>query len=818
MRLFAKIIFRRVFFGKSIFEFEVPENLKSKIAVGQIVATPFKNEVFRGLVCEISEISPDFECREILRILTPQLLQNWQIDFLRKIARENYAAAARVLPFFLPKKIFESDGLPPTDFFLEIADKKKMENLRGKKQKQICEFLQKNGATEKKVLREKMEFSPSVLQNLIEKKIVRPILKTKFLTGNSASKETMGLSPLFTANIRNSQKSAAKILNSEKKVLLFGKNQSGKTFLIARRIAQILNENSNAQILILCDKIGVAWKAKRFFEKFFNREILTFFGAHFSENLKYEIFFKVKSGAAKIVIATRGGIFLPFVNLKFVAIDDFEGRNFKNQSSPRFDGLNLAENLAENFGAQFILSSSTPTFEKFFAAKKEKLKLAKIENEKKENVIPEFFEKKYPESPNFEIQKAKTAKMKTAFAKVAFEKNSANSNFKFQNEKLPRPACRQAGIPDRVRNDKIRIRNFKSVNFKNGNSKNEVSSRKFEKEVLSKKIEIINLKNEVEQKHFVPLSRKLICEIRELCEQKSNAKIVLFLNRRGFSTTVFCRECGESLKCKFCATSLTHHRQKNRDFLLCHLCSRVFEIFGKCENCGSRRIDFLGVGCEKVAEFCRREFPSAKIFRGDAEVLNSEKKIENIFGEFFNSENCSKILIGTEIVAKNFDEKIDLAAAILAENDLQIPQFRAAEKFFANLSRFAGRNCAKFLVQTFAPQNEILENALIDDFEKFFDDEIVARQKYFLPPFSRALKLIFKNAKKEIAFFAAQNLQKKIAKILQKNERAFFAPDFHPRQNGKYVFNVVVFCENPRKILQKVSLKNCVIDIDAYEI
>ena len=499
----------------------------------------------------------------------------------------------------------------------------------------------------------------------------------------------------------------------EKRVLLFAPPATGKSFLLRRRAAEILSENQNAQILFLSPETGLIFELEKKLREIFPEEILATFHGKISESQKAENFWKIKTGAAKIVCGSRSALFLPFENLAAIFVEEFHDGSFKNPAAPRFRTERAAELLAENFRAQLVFSSATPTFEKFFAAQNGRFFFTKIDS-----------------------------------------------------KNLPK-----------------------------------------------QKVEIVDLKNEIGAKNFSPLSRILCQKLAKNFAE--NKKAILFLNRRGLNSAMVCRDCGESLRCHFCRVALAHHHKNNENFLLCHQCSRVFRVPEKCPNCRGVKLKFFGFGSQKIETILQEKFPNAKIFRADGDTKNLREVLEN----FFASKNG--ILIGTQIVTKSFDDaEVGLVAAILADADWQIPDFRSNERAFANLTQLAGRVArggGEVVFQTLNSRNNLISDAAAGDFEKFFTREIEIREKFFLPPFSRGMKLIFANSKKEISFSRARTTAQKIQKFLHKPEKVFVAPALSPRKFGKFFVHVLLFAKNPREILRKVNLAGARVDFDPTE-
>lgn len=221
---------------------------------------------------------------------------------------------------------------------------------------------------------------------------------------------------------------------------------------------------------------------------------------------------------------------------------------------------------------------------------------------------------------------------------------------------------------------------------------------------------------------------------------------ILFLNRRGFSTALLCRQCGHVCRCPNCSLSLTLHRAEN--LLACHLCGHRSRPPARCPECRDPEIQHSGIGTQRVEESVRRIFPTARIARMDADTMRRRGSYREVLGEF--RARRIDVLIGTQMIAKGLDfPNVTLVGIINADIGLHSPDFRAGERTFQLLTQVAGRagrgdREGEVIVQTFSPASPSIQHARHHDFTGFFEQEVSFREAFRHPPFSRMILLQFR--------------------------------------------------------------------------
>ena len=248
-------------------------------------------------------------------------------------------------------------------------------------------------------------------------------------------------------------------------------------------------------------------------------------------------------------------------------------------------------------------------------------------------------------------------------------------------------------------------------------------------------VEIVDLKMELANGNRSMLSVKLHDEIEQ--NLKDKRQTILFLNRRGFSTFIMCRECGYTVKCKNCNISMTYHKTENK--LKCHYCGYEENVVTICPECHSDKIRYFGTGTQKLEQEINKIFPEASTIRMDIDTVTKKNSHEEILNKFKN-ENID-ILIGTQMVVKGHHfPNVTLVGVIAADSSLNIDDYRANERTFQILTQVAGRAGreqldGKVVIQTYNPDNFSIICAQKQDYEMFYNTEIALREQLKYPPF-----------------------------------------------------------------------------------
>jgi primosomal protein N' (replication factor Y) len=433
--------------------------------------------------------------------------------------------------------------------------------------------------------------------------------------------------------------------------LLQGVTGSGKTEIYLKAIDAALAQGRGA--LMLVPEIGLTPAvAGQFHHRFGDRVAILHSAIHDSD--RAQEWRRIRSGSAKVVVATRSGVFAPVQDLGLIIVDEEHDQSYKQQETPRYHGRDVAIVRARDRSAVVVLGSATPSLESRFNAERGKYQLLEL---------PERVERR------------------------------------------PMP-----------------------------------------------QVEIIDTRQEfLETRKQAIFSRALITAVTERLANGEQA--MLLLNRRGFSSFMTCRACGERLECPNCSVTMTFHRRDRR--MLCHYCNFSSRVPERCPKCDSDHIQFLGLGSERVEDELHGAFPRARIARLDRDTVGGKRDYETILSKFRDGE--FDLLVGTQMIAKGHDiPNVTLVGIVNADIGLGLPDFRAAERTFQLLTQAAGRagrgtTPGIVLIQTVNPDHYAIRFAAEQDYEKFYAKEIEFRRMMHYPPFAALANVVVRSTKEDEA-------------------------------------------------------------------
>ena len=265
-------------------------------------------------------------------------------------------------------------------------------------------------------------------------------------------------------------------------------------------------------------------------------------------------------------------------------------------------------------------------------------------------------------------------------------------------------------------------------------------------------VSVIDMRQEfLETRKQATFSRALVDAVTERLE--NGEQTMLLLNRRGFSSFVACRACGERLQCVNCSVTLTYHKRDRR--MLCHYCNYATPVPERCPKCTSDYLQFIGVGSERLEQELGAFFPKARIARLDRDTVGGKRDYETILAGF--REHDYDILVGTQMIAKGHDiPNVTLVGIVNADLGLGLPDFRSAERTFQLLTQAAGRagrgaTPGIVLIQTINPEHYAIQCAAEQDYEKFYRKEIEFRRLMYYPPFGALANIIIRSTNEEDA-------------------------------------------------------------------
>ena len=336
-------------------------------------------------------------------------------------------------------------------------------------------------------------------------------------------------------------------------------------------------------------------------------------------------------------------------------------------------------------------------------------------------------------------------------------------------------------------------------------------------------VRLVDMRAELKSGNRSLFSAALLEALRQTLAAGQQA--ILFLNRRGTATYVFCRECGAILRCPRCELPLTYHTdaEGGRNSLVCHHCGYRRRMPTRCPQCGSSAIRRFGAGTERVEAEVQELLPGARTLRWDAETTQKKGAHEVILSHFANHR--ADVLIGTQMLAKGLDlPLVTLVGVVLADVGLSLPDYRAAERTFQVLTQVAGRAGrsplgGQVILQTFQPEHYAIQAASRHDYEEFYRLELEQRRRLRYPPFFRLVRLEYRHREEERARAAAESLAANLRRWIVEGDRRATdligpAPCFYSRLNDLYRWQIVLRGPDPAGLLRGRDLGEWKIQVD----
>jgi len=565
----------------------------------------------------------------------------------------------------------------------------------------LSNFLKETNPVMLSKFKKLKDVSESSISTLIKKEI---LVKNTLDIERVSAKKTSDIK-VYSLSVEqnNAYKSIKNHWKNKNVVLLHGVTGSGKTEIYMKLIKDVIK--SGKQVLYLVPEISLTTQLTSRLRKFFGTTMAVYH-SRYTKNERTEIWYKVISNdtKTKLVVGARSAVFLPFVKLGLVIVDEPHERSYKQyDAAPRYNARDCAIFLSKLNGSKVLLGTATPNVESYLNAENEKYGLTTLSK-------------------------------------------------RYQNAKLP----------------DISFVNLKTA-YKN------------------------------QQMHGF-LSYELINSI-EFALNKSK-QIILFQNRRGYSSYVECNNCGSVPKCDRCDVSFTYHSENNQ--LKCHYCGNNKKFNNICEACGSIGQSNHGLGTQQLEEEIKILFPKAKVKRMDLDTTRNKNSHQNIINSF--AQKKVDILIGTQMIAKGLDfNNVTLVGVISADSFLNFPDFRSNERTFQILTQVSGRagrngDASKVLIQTFNPSHTVLKNIGDNDYLSFYENEINQRKQFFYPPYSRLIKIELKCKNMS----TLSDASKWIKKGIDQRFTHVLGPvsPIVPRIRSFYLMNIIIKV-SPKKSLKK---------------
>jgi primosomal protein N' (replication factor Y) len=337
------------------------------------------------------------------------------------------------------------------------------------------------------------------------------------------------------------------------------------------------------------------------------------------------------------------------------------------------------------------------------------------------------------------------------------------------------------------------------------------------------RVKVVDMRRELKEGNRDIFSRALRRSLEDTLGR--GEQVILFLNRRGESTLVQCRDCGFVLHCRRCDVPLVHH---TGGYLLCHQCNARSRPPAVCPQCGSRRIRYLGLGTQKVVEEIEQVFPGERVLRWDRDIAVATSQHQALLEGFANGK--ARILVGTQMIAKGLHvPSVTLVGVILADVGLYMPDLRAGERAFQLLCQVAGRTGrgsrpGEVIIQIYSPDHYAVQAGARQSYRRFYEQELGFRRQQGNPPFSRMAHLLYQHANESKCLGEVERMgrllrEESYARGLADVEVVGLAPAHPQRVRGRYRWHLVLRARDPGALVSDIRFPaGWTVDIDPVSV
>lgn len=646
------------------------------VSVGSRVIVPFGKMKIEGVVIALKQTS-EFRAngiKKIIRLLDSSPAITKECIELLSFMREKYhLTKASILRLFLPTEMRKGKVREKLVTFVTVNTDLDFEAAlssipqRSKSERGALEFMRDVKTC--KIAELKSKFTNDSVNRLVEKGYLKKEEKRENRTPYSSLE---GYSK--SVELTDDQKNAiASIEATDKRVtLIHGVTGSGKTVVYLRLIREAVESGKTA--IMLVPEISLTPQMFRQLKAEFgdNAAILH---SGLSAGEKFDEWWRLRSGEAKIAVGARSAIFAPLENLGVIIIDEEHDGSYTSESNPRYFTFDVAQFRADYNDCKLVLGSATPSVETYLKAKEGVFNLVKLPHRINKKPLPEMI--------------------------------------------------------------------------------------------------IADMRTEVRRGNDSAFSSALVSELED-CLKKGNQAII-FLNRRGYSQHVVCRECGYVAKCENCDVALNYHSVGN--VLKCHYCGATYKMLTACPDCGSIHINYVGTGTQKVVAELKKLFPSVRILRMDNDTTQNKEGHLKILEQFSRHE--ADILVGTQMIAKGHDfPSVTLVGILDADMSLFFSDYRSGERTFQLITQVAGRSGRAgdkgvVVLQTYNPDNPVLRFATKYDYEGFFEREISLRKTTSYPPYATIVRVMVESDDEEKGVEALRKVYEGLSTLRERESDAF---------------------------------------------
>lgn len=663
------------------------------VFVGSRVRVPFGGKVVAGFVMNLKEKSSFDESRLKRAVAEDELpaLNGECLSLAKKIALRYRVPMAQSLRLFLPTEMRKGTVKELKKRYAELCDPLPDTPIRAsaKNQLGVIEHLKAHGKTACSVLNEKYQGGVSALEKKGFLIITEEQIKRDPYQGIEGEFPTRTLTEKQKETVDGIERDARTVQ------LIHGVTGSGKTEIYLTLIAKELKKGKSS--IFLVPEISLTPQMLSQLRARFGKNAAILHSG-LSAGERFDEWWRLRTGEAKIAIGARSAIFAPVENLGVIIVDEEHDSSYYSETAPRYNTFDIAHLRAKHNGCKLILGSATPSVETYKRAEDGEFNLLRLPDRINQKPLPEI-----------------------VIADMRREVRRGNNSF-----------------------------------------------------------------------FSTPLKEEL-----EKCLSEGH-QAILFLNRRGYSQTVICKECGYVAKCEACDVSLTYHRDE--DCLKCHYCGARYKMLRACPECGGVKLSYAGTGTQRVEADVKKAFPSARTIRMDNDTTSGKEghfKILKAFGE-----KQADVLIGTQMIAKGHDfPEVTLVGILDADMSLHFSDYRSGERTFQLITQVAGRSGraeekGKVVLQTFSPENEVLGFATNYDYDGFYKNEISIRAATAFPPFAKIVRVLISGEDEKKTLEGLKTVYTALNTLYENNvDKFLFFNKMHSpikRINNQYRYQVLM--------------------------
>ena len=646
------------------------------VSAGSRVVVPFGKTKVEGIVIALKD-STTFDrekLKSVIRAIDDEpAVTKEGLELLSFMKSKYHLPSASILRLYLPSEMRKGKVKRKLVAFTKLADNLDVDFAlsqipkTAKNQKDALIFMR--GGGEIKVSDLKAKFSNDSINKLIGRGYLITYEKRQNRLPYGSVEEKRK-----DVVLSNYQSSAMKsIVETDKTVtLVHGVTGSGKTVVYLELIKRVLEQGKTA--IMLVPEISLTPQMLSQLRAQFNSQVAILHSG-LSAGERFDEWWRLRSGEAKIAVGARSAVFAPLENLGLIVIDEEHDGSYFSESSPRYSTKDVAYFRAKYNGCKLVLGSATPSLESYYLAKQGEYNLV---------CMPERINKK--------------------------------------------------PLPEMI---------------------------------------IVDMRKEIRKGNVAPFSKALVDELTS-CVNGGN-QAMIFLNRRGYSQKIICRECGYVAKCDNCDVALNYHSVGNQ--LKCHYCGATYKMPVACPDCGSIHINYVGTGTQKVVEEIKKILPFARVLRMDNDNTQTKEGHYKILSQF--AAKKADILVGTQMIAKGHDfPSVTLVGILDADMSLFFSDYRSGERTFQLITQVAGRGGradkkGTVVMQTFCPDNAVLRYAVNYDYDGFFARECSLRKATAFPPFAVILRVMVESDEDSFGLETLKEVYLKLFSLYESERSAF---------------------------------------------